>query len=185
MSKLKIAILILSVLAILWVGFSFLFPNSPASAPAIYTSSGVWYRSGNMLKTNPSLPITVGRQYATTTNQSAVTLLNTELIGYSNIRIFASTSSVTVTLPASSTLSTFVPNAGDMTTVVFKNATTTAGINLGLVAGSGLSLIKASSTATTTANGLIEAIFIRKYPTATNGVCPTNCDIDVFVDVAI
>ena len=159
-------------------------PKTEDGVPVIVTSSGVWYRAGNMLKTNPPLPVTVGRMYSTTTNQAKSTLLSSELDGYSVVRVYASTSDVTLTLPASSTLSTFIPNAGDTTFVLIKNASTTAGIDVGLVTNTGLNVYNATGTATATASKYIKAIFTRKYPSATNGTCPSNCDIDVLLDVA-
>lgn len=175
MKKIKIIIAVILLLALGYVGFSIFFPQSPASAPAIYTSSGLWYRSGNMLKTNPSLPITQGNQktYATTT--TTATLLNTELNGYSVISVTPNGASLTLTLPATSTLTTFVPNAGDNTTVFVRNATTTAGVNLTLAAGTGMTLKMATSTNALTPGSLAKLIFIRK----------TNTDMDVLINVNI
>lgn len=171
--KLITAISLLAVMMFLFAGVNYL--QDTGVLPVMVTSSGVWYRAGNMLKTNPPLPITTGRDYATTTEMAAPTLLASELNGYSSITIYASTSDVTLSLPATSTLATFIPNAGDQTEVIFKNSTTTAGIDLGLLPGTGMTFRKATSTATTTAEGMIRALFKRK----------TNTDMDVFIDVAI
>lgn len=56
--------------------------------------------------------------------------------------------SISVTFPATTTsgMSSFLPNVGDMKDLIFHNATSTAGVNITLVAGTGTLLQSASST---------------------------------------
>ena len=54
-----------------------------------------------------------GGVYATSTANTTATLLNTEISDVNIIRITPNSAALTLTLPASSTLSTIIPNAGD------------------------------------------------------------------------
>lgn len=54
----------------------------------------------------------------------------------------------TITLPASSTISSIVPNAGDRQTFCIRNATSTAGVPVTLAGATGVNLVVASSSAT-------------------------------------
>lgn len=89
---------------------------------------------------------------ATTTVATSQTLKSSDIIGFSAILMTPNVGSDTITLPASSTLSTWLANAGDTTSFVLFNSTTTAGVNLTVVAGTGTLVESASSTAVTVAN---------------------------------
>ncbi len=102
--------------------------------------SGVTTFTG-AIKTTSQL--TTGGNLATTTNGSE-TLQQSDLI-YSTISMTPIVAAMTVTLPASSTLTTFLPNAGDSTMINFINASTTAAITITLAGGTG-SLLQNAST---------------------------------------
>ena len=52
----------------------------------------------------------------------------------------------TLTLPATSTLRWFIPQAGETRSIFIRNATTTASMDLTISGGTGMNLITASST---------------------------------------
>ncbi len=85
---------------------------------------------------------------STSTTATSETMSATDLVGYSVISITPNTGALTVTLPASSTLSTYLPNAGDSTSFVLFNASTTALQTVTIAAGTGTLLEVASTTAT-------------------------------------
>lgn len=95
-----------------------------------------------------STATTGGGIRATSTTNTAETLLASDfdtenVIDYTPNGAVAGT---TVTLPASSTLSAFIPTAGQTRTVFIRNATTTAATTVIIAGGSGTLLKVASST---------------------------------------
>lgn len=95
---------------------------------------------------------------ATTTTLVVGDLQNT-VISIINPGNFANSSS-TYTLPATSTLTSFLPNIGDATTVYFINASSTVG-TVTLSAGAGMTLLSASSTNIIQAGKVASVEFIR------------------------
>lgn len=77
---------------------------------------------------------------ASSTSNSSETLLASDFDTENYIEYTPNVSSVTLTLPATSTLSSFIPNAGDSRSIILENATTTAGINITIAAGTGMDL---------------------------------------------
>lgn len=114
---------------------------------------------------------------ATSTINSAETLTATDFDTENVIAYTLNVQSATLTLPASSTLSSFIPTAGQMRTVLVRNATTTAGLNLTIAGGTGTILKKATSTAViysdTDGDNYARLDFVRK----------TNSDIDVLMSI--
>lgn len=86
------------------------------------------------------------RDTYSTTTPAAATLSAKETAGYSTVNFYPSVGAVTLTLPASSTLASIIPKAGDMKRVCYYNATTTAAINITLAAGTGIDVESASTT---------------------------------------
>lgn len=85
---------------------------------------------------------------STTTTATAETLAASDITNYSTVLLSPLTGATTLTLPASSTLSAFVPTAGDWAVQCWVNATTTtttAG-QITFAAGTGIDLENASST---------------------------------------
>lgn len=67
---------------------------------------------------------------------------------YSTLAVTPNTGDITITLPASSTMSSVLPVAGMSATQCWYNASTTAGIDITIAAGTGIDLEVASSTIT-------------------------------------
>lgn len=81
-----------------------------------------------------------------TTTNATQTLVAADITNYESIVALPNVGSITLTLPASSTLSAFVPNAGDWQEQCIVNATTTTGIIVTLAGGTGVNLQVASSS---------------------------------------
>jgi len=76
---------------------------------------------------------------ATSTTNATETLLASDF-DVENFIDYTPNLNSTLTLPATSTLSTFIPNAGDMRRVIFRNASSTVAATLTLAAGTGIDL---------------------------------------------
>jgi hypothetical protein len=81
-----------------------------------------------------------------TTTGTAVTLKQSDLLTYTTILALPIVGATTWTLPASSTMASYVPVAGDTQRVTIVNASTTAGITLTLAAGTGWNINSATTT---------------------------------------
>lgn len=81
-----------------------------------------------------------GEVLATSTNGTATTLKESELVRYSVIEMTSANSNFTYTLPATSTLTSILKNIGDTQTWVLQNASTTAANTITLAAGAGWNL---------------------------------------------
>jgi hypothetical protein len=102
-------------------------------------NAGVVLNAGQLLSyTNASSSVTTG------------TLKESDLLGYDTILATPTGAAATKTLtfPATSTLTSFVPNAGDRQDLCFFNATTTAATTITFAAGTGIDLETSSSTPT-------------------------------------
>ncbi len=94
--------------------------------------------------------------YATTTSASATTSQTLPIIALSQKAIIytsGTSTDVTLTLPASSSIGTLLPNVGDSTSFIIHNASTTGSI-LTIAAGTGNTLLSASTTAIILAGGI-------------------------------
>lgn len=110
-----------------------------------------------------------GNTLSTTTGTGTVVPLSeADLLNYRFVLLTPGTVGDTnfFTVPASSTLTTFLPNAGDSSELVVQNSTTTAGAFLAFRPGAGVVRIAATTTATTTIGGAIKIRFVR-VPTGT------------------
>lgn len=107
---------------------------SQSSSFATTTTNGLATYSPNAIST-------------TTSGGTAVTLAQADLLGaqYYTFAIDRA-SDFTITLPATSTLTSFLPNSGESTRMCFSNSTTTADRDLIFVAGTGIDLEVASSS---------------------------------------
>lgn len=83
----------------------------------------------------------------------------------------------TLTLPATSTLSSFIPTAGQTRDVIIRNATTTATMDLTLAAGTGMNLVTATSTKVILGNATGSNYALLKF------IRKANTDIDVLLDI--
>lgn len=85
---------------------------------------------------------------ATSTTATSQTLEEADLLNYDTVLLTPDTPSLTLTLPATSTLTSFIPTAGDMAEQCWYNATSTASMNITFAAGTGIDLQTASTTQT-------------------------------------
>ena len=92
--------------------------------------------------------VTYGGLLSTTTPAS-MTLAPTDM-QYGMISMNPTVGAITVTLPATTTsgMSSFLPNAGDNTSFMIQNASSTSGANITFAAGTGTLLQAATSTLT-------------------------------------
>lgn len=81
-----------------------------------------------------------GSVLATSTSGTATTLTQAILAAYTAIEMTPNVASFTYTLPASSTITTLMPNAGDKREWTWQNATTTTAITITLATGTGWNL---------------------------------------------
>lgn len=81
------------------------------------------------------------------------------------------TTNPTITFPASSTLSSLCPTAGDSRSIILKNATTTGTITF--AAGTGNTISNATSTLVVPAGDFVSATFVRQ----------TDTDFDILFDI--
>ena len=111
---------------------------------------------------------------ASSTVNSAETLLASDL-AYPTIFYTPNVNAVTLTLPATSTLTTLVATAGSRSSVLIYNATSTATKNITIAVGTGMNLIRATSTSAILPGGFGRLTFLRKV----------NSDIIVMLESAI
>ena len=114
--------------------------------------------------------VTYSNAFATTSN-GAGTLTASNITGKGTI-LSTNSAVLTLTLPASSTLTGFIPKAGDRTRMVVVNQGTAV---LTLAGGTGTFLQTASSTKAVNIGGTAILEFVRK----------TNTDINVFMSAGI
>ncbi len=107
-----------------------------------------------------------GRNVATSSTAATYTLTRAEIAPY-NLITWTPNVNTTLTLPATSTITDLVPNAGDVREILLYNASTTAGATITLAAGTGIDLQKNEDTADLAINGLdwAKLTFIRQADT--------------------
>lgn len=106
---------------------------------------------------------------ATSTVNSAETLLASDFDVESVIAYTLNVQDATLTLPATSTLSSFIATAGQTRSIFIRNATTTASMDLTIAGGTGMNLLTASSTkvivGNTTGSNMARLDFVRRADT--------------------
>lgn len=88
-----------------------------------------------------------GSIYSTSTSGTVIPLLAAAFDVESVIDVTLNVSDATLSFPATSTLSSFIPTAGQFRTVYVRNASTTAAMDLTVSGGTGVLLKKATTTA--------------------------------------
>lgn len=134
-------------------GSGVLTPASITSSGAISGTNGVF--SGTLNVTGASnFGIAVadtftqgGGVYASSTSNSAETLSASSFDTENVIDYTLNVQDATLTLTATPTLTSFIPNTGDVRTIKIRNATTTAGMDLTIAGNTGVILKKATSSA--------------------------------------
>lgn len=90
--------------------------------------------------------LTLGGANSTSTAATSFTLRALDLVNYASIFVTPNTADLNYFLPASSTFpADFLPTAGDRTSILLYNATSTSGVEVGIIAGTG-SLLQVAST---------------------------------------
>jgi hypothetical protein len=84
---------------------------------------------------------------ATSTIGTTIPLLASDFDVENVIDVTLNVQDATLSFPATSTLTSFIPNAGDTRTIYVRNATTTASMDITISGGTGVLLKKATSTA--------------------------------------
>ncbi len=108
------------------------------------------------------------RSYTTASSSvSTATLSQADILNYDTLLYTpgGAAATKTLTLPATSTLTSMVPTAGDMQKTCIYNATSTAASTLTLAAGTGIDLESATSTLVISARGSGCLTFIRETDT--------------------
>jgi hypothetical protein len=83
---------------------------------------------------------------ATATRDAAQTLVVTDFDTENVIDVTQASTSATLTLPATSTMTAVIPNAGDMRTIWIRNASTSASAALTIAVGTGMTLKNGASS---------------------------------------
>lgn len=117
--------------------------------------------------------VNAGPVFTTTTNvETTGVLTQSDLSSYNFIEVSpGSASGMTYTLPNSSTLTTFLPSAGDRKRIMIRNTTTTAAVKVNLLAAPGMFIEYASGTRAIMNSSTVAAEFIRR----------SNTDVSVMV----
>lgn len=114
-----------------WVGGIQIANSSGISAAALATlRGGVLYSYTN----------------STSTTATTQTLVAADIANYSTVILTPNVGAVTLTLPASSTLSALIPTAGDRTEQCWVNGSSTAAATIKFAAGTGIDLEFATSS---------------------------------------
>ena len=130
------------------VGNPWTFTGAVTHSGAVTNSSTLTQTGVGTFNAQPVLNAGALHSYVNSTSTTATTytLVAADILNYESVVITPNTGDLTLTLPASSTLSAFVPTAGDWAEQCWYNASTTAGIDITFAAGTGIDLEVASST---------------------------------------
>lgn len=110
---------------------------------------------------------------ATSTDDTSATFLASDFDVENMIEFKPTVTGITATLPATSTLTSFIPNAGDHRDLMICSATTTAAISFTLAQGTGMNLQQATSTLAIATGQCAILNFYRA----------TDTDIEVYYDL--
>lgn len=108
---------------------------------------------------------TQGGGVNSTSTPASMTLSESDFDTENSIEMLLTVGAATITLPASSTLSDFIPDPGDSRQVIIYNASSTAGINITLAEGTGTGFSNASSSLAITPQGHAIINFLRLVST--------------------
>lgn len=145
-----IAIIVIACVAL--IGTTFYITKNFASPSAVTVINGTssadpttdYY--GQFLGRLYAKNLSTGGLFSTTTTSATGTVLASSLLDARTYAITSNLVDVTLTLPASSTLSELIPNRGDRATFAFMNATSTGSIEVTMAGGVGTILSSASTT---------------------------------------
>ena len=117
--------------------------------------------------------VTNGGRFATSTNDTTATSLASDFRDVSRYDFTPNVAGITLTLPATSTMTDFIPKAGMTRQVFLCNATSTAATPFTLAFGSGMNAVLATSTLAIGTDYCADITFSRQ----------SDSDIDVFYDL--
>lgn len=139
----------ISVLALLVAGFLWTRPSTPMSPmhnPPLGASGSDFFSQVGLMAG------VVNSGSISTTSQGSVTVTANEFIGWANAGLVSFSpgllAGATVTLPASSTLSSMIPRPGDRQSFCIQNSTSTVGVVMTFAGALGTKFLVASSSAT-------------------------------------
>lgn len=162
MNKQNTLIIVISVALSLLGSYLFLRPTfQPGAAlnPQTTRTNPEYFQQGIT---------TGGSSFSTSTYSTIGTVTAASLVQNGTYVMTPGITDVTLTLPASSTLTALVPKAGDMKRIYFVNATSTAGIDVIFASGAGTYLITATGTSATFSGiGPNRGAFIEFWRTST------------------
>lgn len=128
----------------------------------------------------------VGGVVATSSLSNAVTVNGQEFVNWSKAGLVSYTNNLptlTLTLPASSTIPQLVPRAGDRQRFCIQNATTTLNTAITIAGGVGMKLNVASSSVSAVGSALLNTGEIGCLTLIREVATSTAFDIDVLLDV--
>ena len=144
--------------------------TNAASVGSTFSAGGLATLNGGQLRSSTN---------ATSTDQTSLTLVQADILNYDTLLITPNTGALTYTLPATSTLTSFVPTAGDMVEQCWYNATTTSAATVTVTAGTGMDLER---VATSTTSGSVAVLAIPSQGSACfKFVRQTDTDISVLM----
>ena len=168
---------IAALLVVLLVGTGGSFGGAVNTVKQIFGDGFTVERGSSTLLTTTAATTTVeaftegGFVYSTTTSPETnnLTLRAAEVQNYRYISVNPGRIFQTLTLPATSTITSLVPNSGDVARLYIRNATGTADGTFRIAAGSGFAIQTSSSTpaavASTTPGDWATLTFVRKADT--------------------
>lgn len=115
----------------------------------VINGSGAWVGAISTSGSNATVVGTFtqgGGMFSSSTSNSSETLVAADFDVENYLKVTPNVASLTLTLPATSTLTSFVPTAGQCRTLFVENGTTTAAVTLTLATGTGWDFHNSSST---------------------------------------
>lgn len=92
---------------------------------------------------------------STSTTATTYTAVQADILNYDTILMTPNTAAITITLPATSTLTSMVPAAGDRQETCIYNATSTTAATITLAAGAGMDLERTATSTVTGSTGVL------------------------------
>lgn len=116
---------------------------------------------------------------STSTTATTYTAVQADILNYDTILMTPNVGALTITFPATSTLTSMVPSAGDTQETCLYNATSTSAATITITAGAGMDLERVATSTTSGSTGVLAI-------PATGSACfkfvrQTNTDISVLM----
>lgn len=172
--------LVIAVVALILGGLAFV-TKEPSGEPLGATPGGDFTNPVAFLAgvTNSNIVATTSQGSVTVTANEFRTWANGNMVSFSPGLV----AGATVTFPASSTVSSLVPKAGDRQTFCIRNATTTANVLLTMAGSTGINLVVASSSATALGSKVLNTGKVGCVTLIRQPATATTFDIDALLTV--